>query len=247
MRTALKVMTPTLICWPMMSEAHAGHMTVETEPYQHPARAVWQNGIWHGSTNEVKMCHWIPPCRKNGTHWHSLRLAEHWWRLNSGCEYKEVVGSSTVVTMMWKISPVLNSHAQLSHHEMKSISISSSVWTSGLWPGNHAWSRISVLMCWKWWWQCWNVTEFVPGGSHRRSHRSRKNTVCKFVRTYWTNTVLKVTVSRIPSFLLTGRGVTTMRQYLNSSPWSGVMWVPHQRKIQGTASSWLSDVHCLLE
>lgn len=40
MRTALKVMTPTLICWPMMSEAHAGHMTVETEPYQHPARAV---------------------------------------------------------------------------------------------------------------------------------------------------------------------------------------------------------------
>ena len=29
---------------------------------------------------------------KNGTHWYSLMLAEHLWRLNSGCEHSEVTG-----------------------------------------------------------------------------------------------------------------------------------------------------------
>lgn len=34
------------------------------------------------------MCHWIPPCGKNGTRWHSSMLAEQFWRANSGCEHK---------------------------------------------------------------------------------------------------------------------------------------------------------------
>ena len=50
---------------------------------------VWQNGRWHGSVDETKACHWIPTCRKNGTHWHSSTLAERWWRPNSGCEHSE--------------------------------------------------------------------------------------------------------------------------------------------------------------
>ena len=54
--------------------------------------ALWQNSIWHGSAYEAKVCHWIPACRKNGTHWHSLMLAEHWWRPNSGCEHSKAVG-----------------------------------------------------------------------------------------------------------------------------------------------------------
>ena len=29
----------------------------------------------------------------------------------------------------------------------------------------------------------WNITKFVPGGSYECSHRNRKNTVYKFVRT----------------------------------------------------------------
>ena len=42
----------------------------------------------------TKVCHWIPPCRKNGTHWHSLMLAEQLWRPTSGCEHSEVAGSA---------------------------------------------------------------------------------------------------------------------------------------------------------
>jgi len=32
---------------------------------------------WCGSAYEEKVCDWIPPCGKNGTHWCSLMLAEH--------------------------------------------------------------------------------------------------------------------------------------------------------------------------
>ena len=32
MRVALKLMTPILLCWPMMSEADVGDMAVEVEP-----------------------------------------------------------------------------------------------------------------------------------------------------------------------------------------------------------------------
>ena len=52
--------------------------------------AVWQNGVCYGRAHEAKVCYWIPPCGKNGTHWHSLMLVEHWWRTNSGCEHGEV-------------------------------------------------------------------------------------------------------------------------------------------------------------
>lgn len=41
--------------------------------------AIWQNGIWHGSAYEVKVCNWIPPCEKHCSHWHSSTLTEHFW------------------------------------------------------------------------------------------------------------------------------------------------------------------------
>ena len=36
----------------------------------------WQQrgSLWHGSVDEAKVCHWIPPYGKNGTHWHSFLL-----------------------------------------------------------------------------------------------------------------------------------------------------------------------------
>ena len=40
------------------------------------------------------MCHWIPPCGKHGTHWHSSTPAEHLWRPNSGCEHSEAVSGA---------------------------------------------------------------------------------------------------------------------------------------------------------
>ena len=81
MRAASKVTSPILLCWPTMSEAGVGGMAVEVEPphqYSIPfccyatngsRRAVWQNGIWHGSADEAKGCHWVLSCRKNGTDW----------------------------------------------------------------------------------------------------------------------------------------------------------------------------------
>ena len=81
-----------------MSEADVDDMAVEAEPsYQYSItccchatdgsrEAVWQHGVWHGSAYGAKVCHWILPCGKNGTHWHSLMLTEHLWRPNIGCD-----------------------------------------------------------------------------------------------------------------------------------------------------------------
>jgi hypothetical protein len=80
---------PTLLLrWPTKSEADVGDMTVEVEPYlQYSVKfssrvaddsrgAVWQNGFWHGSACEAKVCNLIPSCGKNYTQWHSSMLAE---------------------------------------------------------------------------------------------------------------------------------------------------------------------------
>jgi len=102
-RAALKVMPPILLYWPTMSEASVGGGTVGVEPFhQHSITfcccaadgsrgAVWQNGVWHGSDYETKVCQWIPLSGKNCTHWYSLKLAGCLWRQKSGCEYSEVV------------------------------------------------------------------------------------------------------------------------------------------------------------
>jgi len=66
---APKAMPPIWWCWPTKSE-----------------RAVWQNGVWHLSVYEAKEWHWIPPCRKSSTLWHSSVLSERLWRSNSECE-----------------------------------------------------------------------------------------------------------------------------------------------------------------
>ena len=78
----------------MTSEVDVGGMTVEVEPsHQYSVTfryrvtdgsrgAAWHNSVGHGSACEAKVCHWILPCRKNGTHWHSLMLAECFWGPN---------------------------------------------------------------------------------------------------------------------------------------------------------------------
>ena len=102
-RTSLKVMPPILLCWPTMSVADGGGMAVKVEPsHQYSISccccmmdgsigAVWQNGVWHGNAYEEKGCHWIPPCEKNGTHWHSSTFVVCLWRPNSEHEHSEVV------------------------------------------------------------------------------------------------------------------------------------------------------------
>ena len=47
----------------------------------------WQNGIWHGSANGAKVCHWIPVCRKKKVHpltfidafWAFMEITEWMW------------------------------------------------------------------------------------------------------------------------------------------------------------------------
>jgi len=63
--------------------------------------------------------------------------------------------------------------AQLSHHEMKSISISSSVQIGGLQLGYCVRSWILASVCWKQWWHRWNIAKFTPDGSHKCSNRNR--------------------------------------------------------------------------
>ena len=84
---------------------------------------------------------------------------------------------SAVATATWKTSHVQDSRAQLSDHEMKSVSISSSMRIGGLQLGNCVQSCISASVRWKQWWQHWNIAKFAPGGSHKCSHRNIKNTV----------------------------------------------------------------------
>jgi len=103
-RAAVKVMPPILLCWPMKATVNGGNMAVDVEPscqysitcwccaIDGSRGAIWQNGIWHASVYGAKVRHWNPPCGKNGTHWHSLTLAEHLWRLNSGWVHCEAMG-----------------------------------------------------------------------------------------------------------------------------------------------------------
>ena len=149
MRVAPKLMPPLLLCWRTMSEADVGDVAVGVEPsHQYSVkfcchatdnsrRAVWQNGIWHGKAYEAKVCNWIPSCGKNCIQWCSSTLAERLWRTNwMLAQWSGGWCVSAVATAMWKTSHVPDSHAQLSHHKMKSVSISSSARMGGLLIGN---------------------------------------------------------------------------------------------------------------
>jgi len=56
---------------------------------------------------------------------------------------------SAVVTVAWKTSHFPDSHAQLLHYKMKSISITSYAWLSRFEPGNCVQNWISASMCWQ--------------------------------------------------------------------------------------------------
>lgn len=135
---------------------------------------------------------------------------------------------SLMAVVTWRASHILNSHTQMSH-EMKNILTSSFMQISGLCPENCVQSWISTSMHWKPWCQLWNFTKLMPSGSHRCSHRNRRNTISDFVRTYWTNMLLKVAASWIASLLVTRFGATTISQSQNVViPWTAT-WIPYRR------------------
>ena len=89
----LKVMPPILWCWPTMSEADVGGMAEEAESSHQCSitfccrvtdssrGTVWQNGVWHGSAYEAKVCHWILP-------WESMAPIDTCQRLLVLCLWK---------------------------------------------------------------------------------------------------------------------------------------------------------------
>lgn len=102
---------------------------------------------------------------------------------------------------------------QNEEHLVLLIHVNQNIMTRGL---VQSWIWASMHL--KQWWQQWNIAEFVPGGSHRCSRRNRKNTIHKFVRTFWSNTRLKVTVFQITPLLVMRCAATTMSWNQNCSP-----------------------------
>ena len=124
-------MPPILLCWPTKSEADVCGMTVEVEPsHQHSITfcchvtdgsrgTVWKIGVWHGRECETHVWKWIPPHRKYVSHQHSVMLAEHLWRTNSGCEHSEPVGGAFQQWQQWQW--VTSSGAGFYKHSMQAL------------------------------------------------------------------------------------------------------------------------------
>jgi len=87
MRASLKVMSPILRCWPTASDADVGGTAVEVEPsLQYSVTwccqvtdgsrgALWQNGVWHESVDEAKVCEFL--------HAENIAFSDiHWCLLN---------------------------------------------------------------------------------------------------------------------------------------------------------------------
>ena len=133
MKTVLKVTPPILWCWPTKSEADVGGTAVEIEPFYRyciticccatggSRGAIWQNGVWHRSMYEAKVWNWIPLCKKNGTHWLSLTLAEHLREPVDVCIVRQQWCISAVATTTWKRSHVRDVPADFYEHGMRAL------------------------------------------------------------------------------------------------------------------------------
>ena len=102
-----------------MSEADVGEMSVEADhSWKYSITfccrvtdgsrgLVWQNGTWHESAHEAKVCNWIPPCRKICTLQHLSTLDEFLWRPNGGCEHRQAEGVAFQQCLHSSGSPLL--------------------------------------------------------------------------------------------------------------------------------------------
>lgn len=114
MRAALTAVPAVLLRLPTVSEADVSAMAVEVEvSHQYfitclchgtggSKGAVWQNGIWHESAHEAKVCHLFHSLWKNKMA--PIDIHRLLWNAygNSGCEHCEAAGGvSAVVTATW--------------------------------------------------------------------------------------------------------------------------------------------------
>lgn len=158
----------------------------------------------------------------------------HWCLLNTFED--QTVAADTV--RLWAIC---FSSGESCHTTKWSVLISSSGQINRLQLGNCVLNWISPSMHRKQWWQRRNIARFAPGGSYERSHRNGKSTIYNFVRTYWTNRCLKMTVSWITSLPMTRPGVTMecWHEFLSEEKVQDPLGI--------AALSEQSDVYCLVE
>jgi len=88
--------------------------------------------------------------------------------------------------------------AKLSHHKMKSVSISSPTWTGGLQPGNCYQSWILTSVHWKQGWWRWNIAKFLPRESYKCSLRTSVQ-VCQGLLSQYKAVVQQVVTCEFPT------------------------------------------------
>jgi len=69
-----------LVEWQQRLNLHANILLHFVAPWQMAAE-----GQSDQMASEAEVCHWIPPHRNSGTHWHSAMRAASWWTPKSGC------------------------------------------------------------------------------------------------------------------------------------------------------------------
>jgi len=235
-KAALNEMPPILLCLPTTSEADGGGAVVEAEPsHQYSVtfccyvtdgsrRAIWQNGVWPGNVYEVKVWNWIPLCRKNGTRWHSLMLAECFWRPNSRREHSEAVGGVFQQWQQWHERQAMFWMVMHSCQTMIwSIYLSTNCWFT---TGNCVQSWISAILCWKEMMVAMLEYQSLHKVGPLNSHTEQYMQVCQDLL----NQYEADPVSWIASLPFMRCGITTISWSQNGSTWSGNTWIPHQRK-----------------
>jgi len=179
MKSALKVVPPILLsirgrywcydsrCWTFSRIFH--YVLLPCNRWQHRGsltkwylmwKCVWSRGVSLDSSMWKK----CQPLMILNTFWVLMETKQCMWAHwgNGWC-------ISVVATGMWKESHIPDGRRQLSHHEMKSVSLHSSPQTNRSQPVNCAWSWVSTSVHWKQLWQCWNITKSAPRGSHECS------------------------------------------------------------------------------
>lgn len=134
---------PILLCWPMTYSSR-GWTFVSILHYILSPHNRWQHRDSLTKWHLRRTCIWSKAAslnssmRKKCTHWYSLTLAEHLWKPNSECEHTGAVGD---VFQQWEQRcerpAIFQTAIQLSYHEIKSTSISSSLRISRLQPESH--------------------------------------------------------------------------------------------------------------
>ena len=199
--------------------------------------AVWQNGSWHGSTYKAEVWSWIPP------HGNIAPTDIHWLLLNvnrdqtadvrTGKQWMVYFSSGTSDVKdkphsRWPCTAAApqNEESQWAHPCEMAEYKHGTVYRAEYWlwfMGNEG-GNIGILQ---------SLHQVDP----RSVHTGTENATSKFLRSFWTNTRLKVTVFQTVSLAVKRSGVTTTGKSQNGSSGSGSKYNYHQRKVQDTVLS----------